>query len=127
MVQKKNIVIITPALIATHTRYIDSTVMDVIYNCPHVVKVVDNGNSDFPAHYHRHDYYLGCHLVNGCFVRWTPIGLFHACLHEQSLLYIRLILANIEYFIQRLPPHPIIIIIIYYSRTTFPFLDLDKH
>ena len=39
----------------------------------------------FPHHNQRH-HYPGCHFVNGCFGRWTPIGLFHeACLHASPI------------------------------------------
>ena len=69
---------------------------------------------------------LGCHLLNGCFGRWTSIGLFHACLHE-PLLYISacFILPNIECFIQ--PPNPsITIIIMYLFKTPSYIFDLRQ-
>ena len=64
---------------------------------------------------------LRCHLLNGCFGRWTSIGLFHACLHE-PLLYISacFILPNIECFIQ--PQNPIIIIM-YLFKTSSSISD----
>ena len=69
---------------------------------------------------------LRCHLLNGCFGRWTSIGLFHACLHE-PLLYISacFILPNIECFIQ--PPNPsITIIIMYLFKTPSYIFDLRQ-
>ena len=52
--------------------------------------------SSFHHHNQRH-HYLGGHFVNGCFRRWTPIGLFEACLHAKSLSF--WIYPNIEYLI----------------------------
>ena len=43
---KKIIVIITLTLIATRTQFLHSRVLDVIYNCPPVVKGVDYENYD---------------------------------------------------------------------------------
>ena len=40
--------------------------------------------SSFHHHNQRH-HYLGGHFVNGCFRRWTPIGLFEDCLHAKPL------------------------------------------